>query len=458
MPAVRLSFQAAKGFKKSVGFHRGRDGTGRKQKVFYLGDDKAVAAFVAQRITEIWRRLAAGGHSVWTDDALAEIEELRREVSRGTVVPTTGSTNGASAGNGELDVITPAISAANAGVTSHEAIEAYRAEIADSPRISDGYRVNLDSILDDLRRNLGDMLLDQVGRSEVLGLVHYYMRRPKSRKTGRPITADTAHNHIRAIKNFFIWLEETDRWHGFRRWERHFKVSQVELMTDDEKDEADDADWSFSTDELATLYRAASDRMKLFMLLALNTAMTQGELATLRRRHMIVMRSTIIRNGQVIQPGEYWITKVRKKVKGKAQRGRWRLWSETYEMAIRHWTYSRNKETNYDERDLMFVTRLGNPLVWYKRGDAQTPGQRLDSVQQAWNRLLDRTPRVTRRPFKHLRKTSSQLVRDIGGKELSELHLVHTDKTMGRAYNKGDYIRLGEVLIEVRKKLLVMFD
>ena len=267
----------------------------------------------------------------------------------------------------------------------------------------------------------------------------------------------TSHNRIRAAKNFFVWLEETDRWQGFKRWEKHFKVSKIELMTDEEKDESDD-DWSFTIDELATLYHAANNRMKLLMLLALNTAMTQGEIATLSRRHFVTTQSTIIRNGQVIQPGEYWITKTRKKVKGKAQRGRWRLWDETYTMSSNQWTFLRNKQTNFDQRALMFVTRFNKPLVWYKRGDIHNSGLRIDAVQKSWDYLLDNTPKVKRRSFKYLRKTSSQFVRDIGGKELSELQLVHTDTTMGRAYNKGDYIKLGEVLMQVRKKLQPMFE
>ena len=457
MPQIKLSFQPSKGYKKSVGFHVGKDGAARKQKVFYLGHDKATAGFLAERITDIWKRLKASGSDIWTDAGLAEVNELRQQSDRGNIKPELKAIDNIDPTN---HVPGMASTPASTIRTSHQAIQAYRADVASNPRISDGYKVNLHSMLDDIMANVPDIPLTCFGHAELTELIRHYINRPMSRKTNRRISADTAHNHIRAAKNLLAWLEETDQWPGFKRWEKHFKISKLELMTEDEKDEADDKDFTFTIKELATLYKAASrnNRLQMLMLIALNTAMTQGEIATLKRRHFLVIRSRIISRGEVIEPGEFWLTKVRKKVKGKSQRGRWRLWPETETMIADHWMWQRNKQTNYDDADYLLLSRTGKPLVWYKRGDGTVLGQRLDSVQQTWDRLLNRTPSVRRLPFKHLRKTSSQLVRDIGGKEMSEIHLVHTDKTMGRAYNKGDYVRLGEVLVEVRKMLNPLFD
>ena len=61
--------------------------------------------------------------------------------------------------------------------------------------------------------------------------------------------------------------------------------------------------------------------------------------------------------------------------------------------------------------------------------------------------------------FKHLRKTASQFVRDIAGKELSEAFLCHSDRTTGRHYNKfSDWSTMTDALDKVRKKLQPMFD
>ena len=61
--------------------------------------------------------------------------------------------------------------------------------------------------------------------------------------------------------------------------------------------------------------------------------------------------------------------------------------------------------------------------------------------------------------FKHLRKTASQFVRDIAGKELSEAFLCHSDRTTGRHYNKfSDWSTLTDTLTKVRRKLQPMLD
>ncbi len=192
MPAIKLSLQPNKGYKKSIGFHVGKDGVTRKQKVFYLGNDKALAAYLAERITEAWRQLKSDGNKVWTEDALAEILQLRQGIERNGVSPPTNAVDG-SASNPGSALTMPPVSVGVKDLTSHAAIEIYRAEISDSPRIGDGHMVNLNLILHDLRRNLPDVQLEQLGRTEVMGLIHHYMRRPKSLKTKRSISADTAH-------------------------------------------------------------------------------------------------------------------------------------------------------------------------------------------------------------------------------------------------------------------------
>ena len=61
--------------------------------------------------------------------------------------------------------------------------------------------------------------------------------------------------------------------------------------------------------------------------------------------------------------------------------------------------------------------------------------------------------------FKHLRKTASQLVRDVAGKELSDAFLCHSDRTTGRHYNKfADWSAMADALDKVREKLRPMFD
>lgn len=90
----------------------------------------------------------------------------------------------------------------------------------------------------------------------------------------------------------------------------------------------------------------------------------------------------------------------------------------------------------------------------------QDNGIKTDLIALAWRRLRMSVGMTGRgMSFKHLRKTASQLVRDLAGKELSEAFLCHSDRTTDRYYNKfSDWSAMADALDRVRKKLRPMFD
>jgi len=79
---IRLSWQKGKGWKKSIGKHRGKDGQPR-YKMWWLGSrksDKTKAQALARFITLEWKQIKANGGEVWTADAEERIKTYRQSL------------------------------------------------------------------------------------------------------------------------------------------------------------------------------------------------------------------------------------------------------------------------------------------------------------------------------------------------------------------------------------------
>jgi len=85
------------------------------------------------------------------------------------------------------------------------------------------------------------------------------------------------------------------------------------------------------------------------------------------------------------------------------------------------------------------LTRYGKPYVRYQNN------MRTDGIAQAWQKLVAKAG-VRELGSKYLRKTGADMVRRLGGLEMPEIHLAHSEKTLGRVYSNPDFDKLAGAL------------
>lgn len=218
-------------------------------------------------------------------------------------------------------------------------------------------------------------------------------------------------NLRQAVKMFLSWAEDAGKW-SCQRWQSATKVRRVVRPTKRIQ--------QMSLEQFGKLYSAASDRMKCFMLLALNTGATQMELATLEKDHI----------------GGGRIERARHKTGVLAS---WPLWTETASLLP--------KQLN-GKAGLAFATLGGKPLVYH------TSKGKADSITHAW-RTVCRDSKVEGFGFKSLRKLGAQLVRDKAGLEVAQSYLSHKGLSVAEIhYTNADTSKLDAAMSAV--EVLVM--
>jgi integrase len=145
----------------------------------------------------------------------------------------------------------------------------------------------------------------------------------------------------------------------------------------------------FTKAEIASLLSRASARTKLYVLLTLNTAMTQKDIADLDldevdwKAGRINRRRSKTRNHTTVPMVSY------------------RLWPETLALLA--------QERNPASDGRALVNRLGKPL-WEEQSDASGKYSKNDNVRSAFERLV-RKCKISK-PFKSLKKTSASELAD----------------------------------------------
>ena len=338
-----------------------------------------------------------------------------------------------------------------AGVTLHQALREYEDALradADSRQIDQHHARCQRTFTRQLRELMPDVPLSAIGYPQVRKLVAYYVGRPVTKKTGRKMAAVTAMNYVQAARRFFSYLADSGAWTPPASFEKCFGYKREKLFTDAELD-ARQTVQVFTLDELATLWQfAGSDHRRLYFLLALNCGFTQKEIGTLRHSHCH------------LDAAIPFISRRRNKTR---VLGKWRLWPETVQL-LKKLAAPPNPD------GLALLNEDGNPLVWDNgslKGDtighhhwpyhlkaALTGHDRAGRDPQ----FAASTVRVRKLGFKHLRKTASDIVRRIDGKDVAETFLCHTDKTLSRLYNNRDFKRLSKALRKMRRRLQRLFD
>ena len=182
----------------------------------------------------------------------------------------------------------------------------------------------------------------------------------------------------------------------------------------------------FTTDELAIVYKAASPKMRCFMLLALNGGLGNSDIGQMETRHVV----------------DGWAKYPRPKTSVERE---FPLWRETI-AAI-----EATKQTQY-ESELLFVTKYGQS--WFKEGQADSP------ITKEFAKLLkDCGLQVAGRGFYALRHTFRTVADGCRDRVAIDRIMGHSDDSMGATYREWiEPERLQSVVDHVHKWLQPMFD
>lgn len=171
----------------------------------------------------------------------------------------------------------------------------------------------------------------------------------------------------------------------------------------------------WSVDEVKKLADLATERTRLYLILALNCGYTQKDIATLEAS-MVDWQTGIV-------------TRDRHKT-GVASKAK--LWPSTLALLAKH----RSKKTSGP----LLLGESGKPL-YAEQVNENGKLISIDNIRLAFDRLLKRAELTDGRSFKHLRKTSANLIEQ-SAPHLTELFLAHAEKGTKRFYVEQQFQEL----------------
>lgn len=330
------------------------------------------------------------------------------------------------------------------GQTLYQALDAYAASaIRKNPKESGQLEANCARRLKDAHP---DLPLEQFGISAMEAIAAYWASRPLSKRTGRPVALATITNHLKTARRFIQWLHRSDAfaWSKPIDAEVALRVRVKRLRNDAELAALSRGVAHWTVDELAILYRYATDRERFLILWGLNCAFAQSEFCTLRHDEVVCKTAaTGRRAGATV-----------KRIRRKTQiYGEFLLWPETVEALEWFVRWTGCAAASGEDHAFVLITQEG------RRYDRQR-------LANLWNRLLDRVqadhPSFRRLPFKHLRKTAGQLVKRRSDGEVAGVFLCHgtpvaTDE-LSDAYTNRPFDKVAEALTLVRDDLHPVLD
>lgn len=277
-------------------------------------------------------------------------------------------------------------------------------------------RISVCHFIDNLESGMPLTKLNEMNLDEYR---NYTLSFPISAATNNPISPWTAKSRLDIVKLMVQWgyqmaLIETLP----RNLDGFSKVTIPEPTVN-----------RFSRDEINTLYTAASERTKMFILLALNTGMGQSDISDLR------INEIFIEEGRV----------VRKRSKTKVHCD-FKLWHKTIVMLKKHG----NLEGRPDDR--VFLSNSGQPLV--REYFVDDKFNRTDAIRSAFFRLMKKTKTPNGRGFYSLRKTSASEIECIDP-AVCEMFLAHSEKGMKRHYAARDWNRLDAAIKELEQTFVL---
>lgn len=191
----------------------------------------------------------------------------------------------------------------------------------------------------------------------------------------------TAKNYFQAARSFIT-----------NRWERKFVDLPRNLRSEQLVFKAKHKEpVVFTLEEISTYLKAATNRQKLYLLLALNCGMYPNDISSLLHTEVDWIGGRIIRKR----------TKTRDKSE-KVPKVDYPLWKETFRLL---------KECRSDHSTLVLVNESGLPLV--EESDKEGKWKRRNNIKSEFFRLQHRTMKLSakeRKPLKSLRKTGATML------------------------------------------------
>jgi integrase len=408
-------------------------------RMFYLGPDKIPAQKLAAVIFVVRDRRKLGS-GTWQEEDLEFIQMAKEQLSKGygrAVLKWNGEPfelehvsmnkpkQGGQRSRGGTKGGVPG------ATTVGEAMESFKTQLSDNPLISASHKSSMTNRIDALKTILDtERAIASVGYDQLKALVNKLTSRPKSAKTGKKIAAQTAINLIAAARQLFNWLRDSGKWEDPRGFDRIFRVNRKALQSNQERRQAAQGVEVFTLDELTKLWKAANEQNRIFISLGLNCGFAQMEISTLRTWEIH------------LETDPKHIARHRRKTE---VYGSWPLWRVTADLLERRLPWTQKNAEEY-----ALLTRNGHTFVSYGSG------HRTDVIGQAWQKLIKKAG-VTKLGFKYLRKTGADMIRKIGGLEVSEAYLAHSERTLARVYSNRDFDKLADALRTMEAKLKTVF-
>lgn len=337
--------------------------------------------------------------------------------------------------------------------TLYEALDAFAAWHRDNYKTPDGRPTYHAYIAGErikaIKRLAPDLSLQAFGLDEIERLVATWKNRPMSSR-GKPYSISACKNHLKVIRGFIKWLHRSERF-AWRKPLDYEPEAVVIRPTPEEKSErvktAQVA--TYTVEELATLWKHASPRERLMMLLTLNCSFGQAEISLLLESQVHLDQPHPYYKGPDNKglPGS-WIMGCRNKT---GVYGEWKLWPETVQ-ALEWWQANRPATTT----PYLLTTEDGECLF-------KNPRYKL--VYKSWRKLLEKVRKREHGfrylPRKRLKSTAIDLVRQAGDGELAGIFQQHgkpvaTD-SLQELYSNKPFNKLHPVLDKVREVLAPMF-
>jgi integrase len=483
-------------FYRELGWKQGKEPGKFRQHKFYLGGDLTEAQVRYLRLSQVWEatekrwvREGESGRPLWDETTLAIAQavsrgesECRLELPRWAIVDESDAatmvcwlqdlqkdfymirlslTDEEMQSSGErewhdhgarLIAHGQKLMQKNVRQTLHEALDAFgeylRQRYSDNAGLLSLTGQVAAKEIPLLKSHIKDMPLGDFDLEAIDAWVDYWSKRPIT-KRNKPAAPKTCTNAIKRIRMFIRWLHRAKEW-DWRKPEDYevmpvkVKVSAVELARRASGDQVE----TYTEAELATLWKHAKPKERLYMLLALNTGAGIAEIASLQTNEIHLDKS----HRKYGTPGN-WIMRIRLKT---GVYGEWRLWDQTVE-AIRWYLGVRPK----NGQTALVLTEDGDPVL-----DQTAGGNRAQTIPNTWGRVVARVRKLEDKEFRKLsfnklRKTAINAIRDIAGGEVAGVFACHgkpvpTDGLLD-LYSNRDFRRVHDACVKWGERLAPMF-
>ena len=234
-------------------------------------------------------------------------------------------------------------------------------------------------------------------------------------------STDYAQNRISAVKSFIRWLWRIEAIEQLPRVLDSKELNITKKVTTPQV---------FTIKEVKAFLAAATDRTKLYLLLMLNTGMTQKDISDLRQQEVDWRRGVVMRRRSKTATHD------------KVPIVTYRLWKETRRLL---------RQERTKDQDFVLTNQSGGPLK-IERLDENGKLCKIDNVKSAFDRLTRATK--IKKPMKLLRKTSATLLRS--NKQftgIENLFLGHAPRSVSdRHYSQAPQEILNEAVVWLGKQ------